>query len=134
MLILKFFLRTFLKNVFSIYFQRKPLPFKIKSRLSLLTGILECLLFSGATLGWTSLVYIYKLEGFFDELCPNATSHVKFSMHQNHTDCVSDSPILQKCSNQDEIFSQIYILTGSAINFGCLLTGFLMDRFGTRTG
>ena len=134
MIILKFFLKTFFKNLCYIYCQHKPLSFNVKSQFSLFTGIVECLLFSGATLGWTSLVYIYKLEGFFDELCPNGTSDVKFSMHQNHTDCVSDSPILQKCSNQDEIFSQIYILTGSAINFGCLLTGFLMDRFGTRTG
>ena len=97
-----------------------------------MTGIIECLLFSGSVLGWSSLVYIYKLEGYFDEECQDALGYENASYNQNHSIC--EAPILQKCAIQDEKFSQIYVLAGSAINVGCLLTGYLMDRFGTGVG
>jgi hypothetical protein len=40
---------------------------------TLLTGLLECLGFAGVLFGWASLVFVFKTEHYFKELCePNA--------------------------------------------------------------
>lgn len=36
---------------------------------TLLTGLLECIGFAGVLFGWTSLVFVFKQEGYFAESC-----------------------------------------------------------------
>lgn len=46
------------------------LPLRVAT---LLTGLLECLGFAGVLFGWASLVFVFKAEHYFEELCePNA--------------------------------------------------------------
>lgn len=125
--------------------------FKFVKYLSLISGMLECLFFSGAILGWSSLVYVFKMEGFFTENCiePRTeratylydTADVNMTMGMTDTtdmtnvttdDCAQNSNLPQPCAIQDEIFTSIYVVGASMINFGCLLAGFLLDKYGTR--
>lgn len=47
---------------------------------TLLTGLLECLGFAGVLFGWASLVYVFKAEHYFDELCePDAGATGNFT-------------------------------------------------------
>lgn len=52
--------------------QGRGLPFRVAT---LFTGLLECLGFAGVLFGWTSLVYVFKKQHYFEELCePDAGS------------------------------------------------------------
>lgn len=42
------------------------LPLRVAT---LLTGLLECLGFAGVLFGWASLVFVFKKEHYFEELC-----------------------------------------------------------------
>lgn len=50
--------------------QGQSLPLRVAT---LLPGLLECLSFAGVLFGWASLVFVFKTEHYFEELCePNA--------------------------------------------------------------
>ncbi|ERE69974.1 solute carrier family 43 member 3 [Cricetulus griseus] len=83
---------------------------------TLLTGLLECIGFAGVLFGWTSLLFVFKKEGYFAEPCQ------------------------QNCSNssnatgppaQDEKFSLIFTLASFMNNFMTFPTGYIFDRFKT---
>ncbi|XP_034544451.1 solute carrier family 43 member 3-like [Notolabrus celidotus] len=86
----------------------------LRYRLTLLTGMLECLCFAGLVFGFASLVFVLKADGYFSELCVS-------SQDTNSTDC----------SIQDEQFSLIFTIASFLNNFINLLVGYLFDRFGT---
>lgn len=46
--------------------QGRSLPFRVAT---LVTGLLECLGFAGVLFGWTSLVFVFKEQHYFEELC-----------------------------------------------------------------
>lgn len=46
---------------------------RVRYKLTLATGLLECLCFAGVVFGWASLVFILKTDGYFSDLCVNAT-------------------------------------------------------------
>lgn len=46
--------------------QGRSLPFRVAT---LVTGLLECLGFAGVLFGWTSLVFVFKEQRYFEELC-----------------------------------------------------------------
>ena len=46
----------------------------VRRWLTLVTGMVECLCFSGAVFGWASLVVVLKSEGYFSSLCVNGTA------------------------------------------------------------
>lgn len=45
----------------------------VKYKLTLATGLLECLCFAGVVFGWASLVFVLKTDGYFSDLCFNVT-------------------------------------------------------------
>lgn len=45
------------------------LPLRVAT---LLTGLLECIGFAGVLFGWASLVFVFKTEHYFEELCEPA--------------------------------------------------------------
>ncbi len=45
----------------------------VRYKLTLATGLLECLCFAGVVFGWASLVFVLKTDGYFSDLCINAT-------------------------------------------------------------
>lgn len=92
------------------------LPLRVAT---LLTGLLECLGFAGVLFGWASLVFVFKKEHYFEELCePEAGLMV-------------NATGLDDCKAQDERFSLIFTLASFMNNFMTFPTGFIFDRFKT---
>ncbi|KAL7886119.1 hypothetical protein AOLI_G00064140 [Acnodon oligacanthus] len=85
--------------------------------LTLVTGLVECLCFSGAVFGWASLVFVLKSDGYFSYLCVNQTVN---------------GTITEDCSAQDEQLSIIFTVASFMNNFFTLPNGFLFDHCGTR--
>ncbi|XP_068963814.1 equilibrative nucleobase transporter 1 isoform X3 [Petaurus breviceps papuanus] len=86
---------------------------------TLLTGLLECIAFSGLIFGWTSLVFVLKSDHYFEDVCEqpgnqtsNATGH-------------------SECSAQDSKFSLIFTLASFSNNFMTFPMGYIFDRLGT---
>lgn len=46
---------------------------RIRSWVTLITGLVECLGFAGVMFGWASLVFVLKSQGYFSNLCVNNT-------------------------------------------------------------
>ncbi|XP_016042100.2 equilibrative nucleobase transporter 1 isoform X2 [Erinaceus europaeus] len=82
---------------------------------TLLTGLLECLGFAGVLFGWTSLVFVFKTEGYFEELCAP----------------VGNATEPEGCKAQEEKFSLIFTLASFMNNFMTFPTGYIFDRFKT---
>ncbi|XP_062405477.1 solute carrier family 43 member 3b [Sardina pilchardus] len=89
---------------------------RVRSWLTFVTGLFECLCFAGAVFGWASLVFVLKGDGYFRQLCVNTTS--------------SNGTYID-CSEQDEKLSLIFTIASFMNNFLTLPNGFLFDRFGT---
>ncbi|XP_030207796.1 solute carrier family 43 member 3a [Gadus morhua] len=90
---------------------------KILYGLTLATGIAECLGFAGLVFGFASLVFVLKQDGYFSQMCVNATA----ANNTSYTDC----------SGQDEHFSLVFTIASFLIAFLSLPNGYLFDRFGT---
>ncbi|XP_008157538.2 equilibrative nucleobase transporter 1 [Eptesicus fuscus] len=96
------------------------LPLRVAT---LLTGLLECLGFAGVLFGWASLVFVFKKEHYFEELCePDA------GLTGNAT---GNATGMEDCKAQDERFSLIFTLASFMNNFMTFPTGFIFDRFKT---
>ncbi|KAF6106296.1 hypothetical protein HJG60_017570 [Phyllostomus discolor] len=86
---------------------------------TLLTGLLECLGFARVLLGWAPLVFVFKTEHYFEDLCEPSTGLMSNAM--GHDDCRA----------QDERFSLIFTLASFTNNFMTFPTGYIFDRFKT---
>ena len=136
-------------------------------------GALEILLFAGQIFGWSSLAYVFKYDGYFDDLCavgdrdfPVNTSIVvggavfetvtgsgrdavtfpaaatgngpRNGIHNSSDDLSyagqtdSTQTTFKGCAAVDERFNLIYTLAVVVAGVIVFLTGYLMDRFGTR--
>ncbi|XP_056128685.1 solute carrier family 43 member 3b [Rhinichthys klamathensis goyatoka] len=89
---------------------------RLRSWLTLVSGLLECLGFAGAVFGWATLVFVLKSEGYFSSLCVNATVN---------------GTAAEDCRGQDEQFSLVFTIASFMNNFLTLPNGFLFDHFGT---
>ncbi|KAM5248359.1 equilibrative nucleobase transporter 1 [Ctenodactylus gundi] len=88
-------------------------------RATLVTGLLECLGFAGVLFGWTSLVFVFKVEGYFKELCDPGAGPLQNATQQ------------ADCKAQDAQFSLIFTLASFMNNFMTFPTGYIFDRFKT---
>uniref|UniRef100_A0A2K6AWZ3 Solute carrier family 43 member 3 n=1 Tax=Macaca nemestrina TaxID=9545 RepID=A0A2K6AWZ3_MACNE len=86
---------------------------------TLLTGLLECLGFAGVLFGWPSLVFVFKNEDYFKELCGQDAGPIGNATGQ------------ADCKAQDERFSLIFTLGSFMNNFMTFPTGYIFDRFKT---
>ncbi|XP_029932710.1 solute carrier family 43 member 3-like isoform X2 [Myripristis murdjan] len=91
---------------------------RLRYRLTLASGMLECLCFAGVVFGYASLVFVLKEDGYFSQLCINITG-------------TNDTLSRTDCSGQDEQFSLVFTIASFLNNFLCLLNGYLFDRCGT---
>lgn len=89
----------------------------VRYKLTLATGLLECLCFAGVVFGWASLVFVLKTDGYFSDLCINATD--------------ASGELGTDCSLQDENFSLVFTVASFMNNFLTLPNGFFYDHFGT---
>ncbi|XP_034868760.1 equilibrative nucleobase transporter 1 isoform X2 [Mirounga angustirostris] len=92
------------------------LPLRVAT---LLTGLLECLGFAGVLFGWASLVFVFKTEHYFEELCEPDVGPM------GNVTGEAD------CKAQDERFSLIFTLGSFMNNFMTFPAGFIFDRFKT---
>ncbi|XP_019479852.1 PREDICTED: solute carrier family 43 member 3 isoform X2 [Hipposideros armiger] len=83
------------------------------------TGLLECLGFAGVLFGWASLVFVFKIEHYFEELC------------EPHAGLMGNATGQDDCKAQDERFSLIFTLASFMNNFMTFPTGYIFDRFKT---
>uniref|UniRef100_A0A671S7F9 Solute carrier family 43 member 3-like n=1 Tax=Sinocyclocheilus anshuiensis TaxID=1608454 RepID=A0A671S7F9_9TELE len=84
----------------------------VRYKLTLATGLLECLCFAGVVFGWASLVFVLKTDGYFSDLCINVIYN-------------------GDCSPQDDNFSLVFTVASFMNNFLTLPNGFFYDHFGT---
>ncbi|KAL6486890.1 hypothetical protein MHYP_G00035160 [Metynnis hypsauchen] len=91
---------------------------RVRYKLTLVTGLLECLCFAGVVFGWASLVFVLKTDEYFSDLCVTVTE--------------GNGTAITDCSAQDEQFSLIFTVASFMNNFLTLPNGFLFDHFGTR--
>ncbi|XP_036966227.1 solute carrier family 43 member 3a isoform X1 [Acanthopagrus latus] len=89
---------------------------RLRYRLTLASGMLECLCFAGVVFGFASLMFVLKEDGYFSELCTTVPG-----TNDTGTDC----------SKQDEQFSLVFTIASFLNNFLNLVNGYLFDRFGT---
>ncbi|XP_067312838.1 solute carrier family 43 member 3b [Pseudorasbora parva] len=89
---------------------------RVRSWLTLISGLLECVCFAGAVFGWATLVFVLKTEGYFSSVCVNTTIN---------------GTATEDCRQQDEQFSLVFTIASFMNNFLTLPNGFLFDRFGT---
>ncbi|ROI47842.1 Solute carrier family 43 member 3 [Anabarilius grahami] len=89
----------------------------VRYKLTLATGLLECLCFAGVVFGWASLVFVLKTDGYFSDLCINVTD--------------ASAELGSDCSLQDENFSLVFTVASFMNNFLTLPNGFVYDHFGT---
>ncbi|KAJ8373420.1 hypothetical protein AAFF_G00265470 [Aldrovandia affinis] len=85
--------------------------------VTLLSGLVECLFFTGISLGWASLAVILKREGYFSDHCINATG--------------ANSSMYTDCSGQGEQLSLVFTIAFMMSSFLTLPNGFFFDYFGT---
>ncbi|KAM7418531.1 hypothetical protein PAMA_015914 [Pampus argenteus] len=90
----------------------------LRYRLTLASGMLECLCFAGVVFGYASLVFVLKEDKYFSQLCVNIPD-------TNSTLTNTD------CSRQDEQFSLVFTIAAFLNNFLNIVNGYLFDRFGT---
>ncbi|XP_070775463.1 equilibrative nucleobase transporter 1-like [Enoplosus armatus] len=91
---------------------------RLRYRLTLASGMLECLCFAGIVFGFASLVFVLKEDGYFGQLCVSVSG-------------TNDSLTTTDCSRQDEQFSLVFTIASFLNNFLNLVNGYLFDRFGT---
>lgn len=87
---------------------------------TLLTGLLECVGFAGVLFGWTSLVFVFKTEHYFENLCEPQAGPLG-----------NDTGVDEGCKAQDARFSLIFTLASFMNNFMTFPAGYIFDRFKT---
>ncbi|XP_045153011.1 solute carrier family 43 member 3 [Echinops telfairi] len=90
---------------------------------TLLSGLLECLGFAGVLFGWTSLVFVFKREGYFEDV--NKTT-AKSLDPGNATEQAGEG-----FEAQDQKFLLIFMLASFMNNFMTFPAGYVFDRFKT---
>nr|XP_044998019.1 solute carrier family 43 member 3 isoform X1 [Jaculus jaculus] len=90
------------------------LPLRVAT---LLTGLLECLCFAGVLFGWTSLVYVFKAEYYFKDLC--------------NYEPLSNATRQADCKAQSDMFLLIFTVASFMNNFMAFPAGYIFDRFKT---
>ncbi|XP_062243242.1 equilibrative nucleobase transporter 1-like isoform X2 [Platichthys flesus] len=86
--------------------------------LTLLSGLVESLFFTGIAYGWASLVFVLKADGYFAAYCTNATRNEDYAVYTD-------------CSGQDEHFSQVLSVASIATTILRFPIGYVFDRCGT---
>eukprot|EP00064_Thunnus_orientalis_P011603 superscaffoldBa00001689_g11634 len=91
---------------------------RLRYRLTLASGMLECLCFAGVVFGYASLVFVLKEEEYFSKLCVSVQD-------------INGTLTGKDCSHQDEQFSLVFTIASFLNNFLNIVNGYLFDRCGT---
>ncbi|KAM4603928.1 equilibrative nucleobase transporter 1-like [Polymixia lowei] len=85
--------------------------------LTLVSGFVEGLCFTGIAYGWASLVFVLKADGYFADHCVNTTGE--------------DHVVSTDCSGQDDQLSMVMSVASFFTNILRFPFGFIFDRYGT---
>lgn len=102
----------------------------VRHRVFLAVAILEVVLFSGTLLGWSSLLFLLKEEGFFHELCE--TGFVTEVSDNSSAVSTPGSVSSQSCVAQEERFSLVVTLAGGCGNALTAFVGLAVDKLGAK--
>ncbi|XP_074484842.1 equilibrative nucleobase transporter 1-like isoform X3 [Sebastes fasciatus] len=91
---------------------------KLRYYLTVLSGLVESLFFTGVFFGWASLVFVLKVDGYFAGYCANATRDEDDAVHID-------------CSGQDEHLSRVMSVAFIANTLLRFPVGYFFDRYGT---
>ncbi|XP_035515313.1 solute carrier family 43 member 3-like [Morone saxatilis] len=91
---------------------------KLYYRLTLLSGFVESLFFTGIVFGWASLVFVLKVDGYFAGFCSNTTRE-------------EDNAVYIDCRSQDEHFPRVMSVASIANTIIRLPIGYVFDLCGT---
>ena len=61
---------------------------RVRYKLTLVTGLLECLCFAGVVFGWASLVFVLKTDGYFSDLCVTVTEGNRTAVTGENAECL----------------------------------------------
>ncbi|XP_034147035.1 solute carrier family 43 member 3-like isoform X2 [Esox lucius] len=105
---------------------------RLRHSLTLASGLVENLCFSGIAYGWVSLVFVLKTDGYFSDLCNITVNSTK----SGDIIMLSDGQpgndiILYDCSGQDEQFSMVFTVASFCMNVVRFPLGYVFDRYGT---
>ena len=106
----------------------KKTDISVCSWFFLVVGVLEVVLFSGNMLGWSSLLFMLKEEGFFQELCTSGANSTGNSSVVSETASV----LKRDCVAQEERFSLVITLTSGIGNGATVLVGIAVDKLGAK--
>ncbi|XP_028305061.1 solute carrier family 43 member 3-like [Gouania willdenowi] len=85
--------------------------------LTLLSGLVEGLLFTGISFGWVSLVFVLRVEGYFRQPCFNSTTE--------------EGMAPTECTEQDQQLSQVMTVACICNTLTRFPIGYILDRYGT---
>lgn len=80
----------------------------------IIVSLIEVFIFGGLGMGWISLAYLFKHQGYFISNCPNITKNVTYNL----------------CPEQDISLNLIFTIYISLSGLGCLIGGIVLDNFG----
>ena len=92
--------------------------------LTIVTGCLETLCFSGIVLGWPSLQYVLQKEGYFSYLCANTYNNVTMTS-------LATGDVDISCKKSQASFNLAFTVAMSLLHVLSFPIGYLLDRFGT---
>lgn len=94
-----------------------------KVRLFALLSLCETILFAGLPYGWGTLLYVFKEEGVYSDLCPqqshNTSSHGNLTGGDQELSIEASDNSTLSCSEQDQQFNlwfSIALGIGTAAN------------------
>lgn len=81
---------------------------RVRYKITLVTGLLECLCFAGVVFGWASLVFVLKTDGYFSDLCVNVTeAHGTMHEGENENICLQFSGFAYNAGYQALLLSHL---------------------------
>ena len=107
---------------------------KLQNVLSVITGVIELVFFSGLIFGWSSITYVLKEEGYFGYLCSsvNETNLTNLVILENRNEVTKEPKSMkQTCEFQDEALNLVFTIASCTLSVFTLPNGYIFDTFGT---
>jgi len=102
---------------------------KVKLCLLVFVSLLEISLFGGIQLGWSSILYILKAEGFYQDLCSNTT----FNIDLLNTSTPNGAVASNSCFSQDKQLHLLYSISLALFSILGVISGEMLYKLGTKT-
>ena len=106
--------------------------------VTLVSGVIELVFFTGLIFGWSSINNVLKKEGYFNYLCEAAQSNITNAtgtLVENSSSTVASeresTPAEIECNLKDESLSLVFTIASFMLSVCTLPNGYIFDRYGT---